>query len=553
MNATAVVRGKSGASRKSAWKNTRGSQAKASTGKIGVKKIISKRSGNEAERYISKGAAPGIRGSSIDNREKLVSHKTHSKQPIWKGCKVQIQKPAANRVQDCDHHRASGSSTSPNVLPFSPSQPIQMQKKPPVTPMAPSTRQSAASTSTPQPTQINRGNAKIPQPSAPEQPGLWKKIVGAWSSWEPPLSHAHPAQEAGDRAEGCVTAMAAHLMAPRDARFVLANLRVPNLLSRGRREIDLILLTPYGIFCVEVKNWSGRIVCESHQWQQFDKSSNPGPSVQEFQQSYGAVRQDTYRNHRAHPYERVQQKVRVHPNPIHEIKLKAELVRKYLQQALGPASACIFDSKDAVRHVVLLVGQADLCLPYADHDPASIEWREALVQGASVPAFLSRLCDTRSLLRAWIDNWLPSQWRSEGVVLKSDHLAAARDALTLLGTWDTIVLHGDHALKGDLRLDGPVGEEIQKRRGRQFVGELHFRHVNSGAIQRLIRIGQVLVKGEVCCMVEMIPRGQAGLALAIWRQVSVPEDGVVSFREAGMTEDTRVQISQVKRIILSPA
>jgi hypothetical protein len=51
-------------------------------------------------------------------------------------------------------------------------------------------------------------------------------------------------------------------------------------LKSGGGDIDHIVLGPTGIYVLETKNWSGKIICNNTQWQRPGKKIQNNPSIQ---------------------------------------------------------------------------------------------------------------------------------------------------------------------------------------------------------------------------------------------------------------------------------
>jgi uncharacterized membrane-anchored protein len=51
-------------------------------------------------------------------------------------------------------------------------------------------------------------------------------------------------------------------------------------LKSGGGDIDHIVLGPTGIYVLETKNWSGKIICNDNQWQRPGKKIKNNPSIQ---------------------------------------------------------------------------------------------------------------------------------------------------------------------------------------------------------------------------------------------------------------------------------
>jgi len=395
-------------------------------------------------------------------------------------------------------------------------------------------------------------SVSVPQQSEPASTSIWEQVVRgqermaqAWSFNPPCPLEPSPAQHAGDRAEEHVAALARELG---DGCSILRNIRVPLVLQRGRREIDQIFFSPsHGIICIEVKHWSGRIRCEHDRWFQYHDSARKFSTALDPQATslYGALRNNRAASSSSHPYWR--EAARPRPNPVSEIKEKAELVRSYLQRNLPSAQASLFIPAQAVQGIVVLTSTADVeFAPSMSEDD-----RRAVVQSSDVPAFLHSVRDGRSRLRALADRVLPQQFCSLGV----SELMAAHQVLDMLGTWDTVVFHGGRTFRGDLRLDGSLSHAIETFGGRRAVGEVLFRHVHGSGLQRLRRVFQAAWRGHVSCSLQLVRRRSSVLDMVSWKggsSITLPETTKLRMREAGKQEDTVIGVDAIETLTLSP-
>ena len=88
----------------------------------------------------------------------------------------------------------------------------------------------------------------------------------------------HPELEhikAGRNAESSFVANL-RLQTGMDSSSIFCGLRVPDEYQRRKRELDVVLLVNSGIFCLEVKNWSGKVKIseDGHSWVQTKNPKN---------------------------------------------------------------------------------------------------------------------------------------------------------------------------------------------------------------------------------------------------------------------------------------
>jgi len=281
-----------------------------------------------------------------------------------------------------------------------------------------------------------------------------------------------------------------------------------------------------------------------------------------------------------------------------QIKMKTDLIQSYLKQNLGEVNATWLAQTDLIRGIVFFTGSAEL--EFAE----DVQDAECVVKRDDVASFLMNLRDKRSLLRIWLDPFLPHSWRTPGVLLGSAELSAVGNALALLGTWDVVELRGGKKLKGDLHIGGRIGEAIHRLGGRLAISELRVSHLHGReAWLRFRRSLQVFLYHEESCVVRLVPRSRrtidlptagflsvcafvacvltrmlesfgalfaakqaAGVSILVavlaaasyrWRsqfacpEVAMPRLMVVKFREAGCSEDTEIFADNVQLITLS--
>eukprot|EP00931_Biecheleriopsis_adriatica_P061256 TRINITY_DN36824_c0_g1_i1.p1 TRINITY_DN36824_c0_g1~~TRINITY_DN36824_c0_g1_i1.p1 ORF type:complete len:550 (-),score=94.37 TRINITY_DN36824_c0_g1_i1:164-1783(-) len=358
---------------------------------------------------------------------------------------------------------------------------------------------------------------------------LWQSVVAAWRGDMSCPRLPLPQQVAGDRGEEVTSALARDLIGKRGQRFIFQNVRVPEASRRGRKELDLVVLSPTGVLCIEVKAWAGHLKFDQDQWTQGWRAAQP--------------------------------------SPVQLVKAKAEVLREYLLRTLEPELAHTFSVPEAVRGIVMLAKEADLELPAGDEGK---EIRADVVTSGDAPAFLSKLWAQRGGFEILVDALLPQGWRVPGLRLRWAELEAARRVVGVLGTWDSVHLHGGRVLRGDLRLQGPLGDWLHQAGGRRAIGEVRLKHLRGPGFlnhRRVRRVLRVLRKRELHCKAHAVLRTrrrhccpcrsqgmsaeERAQATASAAGASLCEEACLWIREAGQAQDSSYTLADVDAVTLS--
>ncbi|XP_032808312.1 uncharacterized protein LOC116941369 [Petromyzon marinus] len=284
---------------------------------------------------------------------------------------------------------------------------------------------------------------------------------------------------------------------------ILCGVRVPDERHSSRRDVSVIVFTGSGLYCIDLKTWSGLVTPRQGHWEIHDPRGGSWlgggytPCV----------------------------------DPVKLIKLKSEQLRKHLS-GLG-----VELHKEAVHARLLLLNPAcELQVPSTELIP-STEREPVVVQAVQVAAFV------RSLQRGWmarVTDSLTPHWLNGR--LSADAVRRARAGLRALGTWDVLELQGGRRLLGDFHSCSHLGMD------RAHIETLEFKHQHSAVLGYL----WALLGYMPTVSVQMYERGTDGWA---WRPSAgitvLPASAVLIFRGCGEAEDSRVPITHVSRVLLS--
>eukprot|EP00057_Strongylocentrotus_purpuratus_P021956 XP_011676430.1 PREDICTED: uncharacterized protein LOC105436395 isoform X1 [Strongylocentrotus purpuratus] len=283
--------------------------------------------------------------------------------------------------------------------------------------------------------------------------------------------------------------------------YIYQGLRVPDTFQTRRHEIDVVILTEYGIYCIEVKNWSGKISLstDGKSWvqQRHVKDSNTKSSV-----TYDAS----------------------HSNVLNGLKSKTQLLRNHLLRH----EACLAE-KFFFSRVVLVNPKTEL---------DNSLWKEnEIVTFDRYPLFLDSL--KRSYTGKVASSIVPSFITGQ---LSYSAMESARHALDQIGTWDVVHLNGGKQIIGDYKGNKDL------ILNRKTACRMEFKHQRSSVLGSLWAVMGFTPQ----VVVTIYKRGGDGwLWNATCAQVSVSYDAEISFRPAGEEVDAKIQANDIESIILS--
>ena len=326
--------------------------------------------------------------------------------------------------------------------------------------------------------------------------------VGIASS---PIMHTEQSAVAAGRQgeQNMISCLAAHSAS--DGIFQCV--RIPEYRRDGkiarRHEVDAIRVSPSGIVLIEVKNWSGQV----------SPGSDPNEWVQH-RRGGGQVR---------------------HECAVTATQRKAVLLREHLARCGSSLPADIF-----VSRVVFINNGVHLATEIAQ--------MPEVIQAPECEGFAASL--KTSTVTAVLSAILPT-WLSEGLVaLAPAAVSSIRQLVSMMPTWDVIILEGGRQEVGDFIRCKALPLNL-----RQTVSVLQCRHQRSRAVGSLWAIAGYSPTVSITGLSRVSESGEGGWFGKIFGaaplQLEVPFDVEVIFQKCGDREMTTYSINEVSSIELS--
>ncbi|XP_073684772.1 uncharacterized protein [Garra rufa] len=279
---------------------------------------------------------------------------------------------------------------------------------------------------------------------------------------------------------------------------VFHNLRVPNQCQTDRDEINLLLLTGHGVFCIDLKTWSGSVSApgESH-WQLRVRAEQQNFTSVSIEQLPDALQAITAKANNLHSHMK-RCGLNVRPN-------------LFIPRILFLSPDCVL-SEDLLRS-------------------------DQLVSSADVEPFLRSL---REGYASWLSDAFTPSWISGH--LSYGQMRAVRERLELLGTWDVLQMSGGQELTGDF-----LGCQ-HLALNRQETDLLEFSRTGSVVTDALWS----LLGHTPQVTVSMYKRGAQGwLGKPLIATATIPSGTRVIFRIRGETADANIPAGNIRSIALS--
>lgn len=278
---------------------------------------------------------------------------------------------------------------------------------------------------------------------------------------------------------------------------VFCNLRVPEPVPNARDDINIVLLTGHGIFCIDVKTWRGKVSLQ-------DK--NVLIQVKEEEQNFSNT------------------KIEQTDDPLKTIRTKTLQLHSYLKRrgvALGER---------------LLLPRVLFLSPDCELEP-SLQDRPELVSHQQLQDFL---CSFREGYVGWISDALTPAWISGR--LSYAQLGAVRGVLSRIGTWDVLQLRSGQRLRGDFHECPFIAVNRSDTDTIEFSQN---KTLSADSLWALLgHTPQVTVK--------MYKRGVQGwLGKTLSASASIPSSSCVVFRVSGDDADSKIPASDIHSINLS--
>lgn len=285
-----------------------------------------------------------------------------------------------------------------------------------------------------------------------------------------------------------------------DNSSVFCCLRIPDRYQARKREIDVVVVNADGIFCIEVKCWSGSVVSSD------DKSK----WIQT------RTRQVTTNSYATSHIE--------HENSLTETQSKACLLRDHLNRKEVYVAENLFHSR-----VVFTNANVEL--------DDTISNNPAVVKPSEHDKFVQTFSRgyLESLQHAIVPSWISGK-------LSYSQLNQIRTALSSTGTWDIMQLNGGKQLYGDFKHCPGVSLDRQKCEA------IVFAHQRS----RTMGMTWALLGYSPQVSVSLMKRGGGGwLWDSYYASLKIPYNTDVAFRICGDEMDSKIPANDIERISIS--
>ncbi|KAI3365167.1 hypothetical protein L3Q82_010267 [Scortum barcoo] len=278
---------------------------------------------------------------------------------------------------------------------------------------------------------------------------------------------------------------------------VYFNLRVPNQSQATKDDINIIILTGQGIFCIDVKPWRGTVSAHNQNWH---------VQVKEEDQNFTNT-----------CIEQIE-------DPLKAIMTKTADLCGHLKRSGVPLRQSLFFPR-----VVFLSPDCEL--------DEELRKRRELVSHSQIDDFLRSF---RVGYVAWMSDTLTPSWLSGHLSYKQ--MESVREVLRRVGTWDLVRLHCGEQLRGDYRGCQYVALN------RQETDTLEFSRVKTLSADSL----WALLGHAPQVTVKMYKRGSQGwLGKSLNATTTVPSSTSVIFRISGEEADAKIPVNTIHSITLS--
>ncbi|KAK2884656.1 uncharacterized protein si:zfos-911d5.4 [Channa argus] len=278
---------------------------------------------------------------------------------------------------------------------------------------------------------------------------------------------------------------------------VYCNLRIPDQFQNARDDINIVILTGQGIFCIDVKSWRGTVSAHNQSWH---------VQVKEEGQNFTNT-----------CIEQIE-------NPLQAIMAKTTNLRSYLKRSGVSVSQSLFFPR-----LFFLSPDCEV-----DEDLRKLK---ELVSHSQIDDFLRSF---REGYMAWISDALTPSWISGHLSYRQ--MDSVREVLRRVGTWDLVRLQCGGQLKGDYQVCQYIALN------REETDMLEFSRVKNLSPDLL----WALLGHAPQVTVKMYKRGSQGwLGKSPTATTTIPSDTCVIFRIAGEETDAKIPVKTIHSITLS--
>ncbi|KAM7370660.1 hypothetical protein PAMP_010189 [Pampus punctatissimus] len=278
---------------------------------------------------------------------------------------------------------------------------------------------------------------------------------------------------------------------------VYCNLRIPDKFQTSKDDINVVVLTGKGIFCIDVKPWRGTVSAHNQNWH---------VQVKEEDQNFTNT-----------CIEQIE-------DPLKAITTKAANLCDHLKRSEVPVPQSLF-----LPRVIFLSPDCEL--------DEELKKRRELVSHSQIDNFLRSF---REGYMAWISDALTPSWLSGHLSYRQ--MESVREVLRRVGTWDLVRLHCGKQLKGDYQGCQYIALNRQETDTLEFS---RLKTLSADSLWALLgHVPQVTVK--------MYKRGSHGwLGKSLSATTTIPSNTCVIFRISGEESDAKIPANTIHSITLS--
>ncbi|XP_035518452.1 uncharacterized protein si:zfos-911d5.4 [Morone saxatilis] len=278
---------------------------------------------------------------------------------------------------------------------------------------------------------------------------------------------------------------------------VYCNLRIPNQFQTTKDDINIVILTGQGIFCMDVKPWRGTVSAHNQNWH---------VQVKEEDQNFTNT-----------CIEQIE-------DPLKAIMTKTANLCGHLKRSGVSVRQSLFFPK-----VIFLSPDCEL--------DEELRKRRELVSHSQIDDFLRSF---REGYMAWISDALTPSWLSGHLSYRQ--MESVREVLRGVGTWDLVRLHCGEQLKGDFQGCPYIALN------RQETDTLEFSRVKTLSADSL----WALLGHAPQVTVKMYKRGShSWLGKSLNATATIPSNTFVIFRISGEESDAKIPANTIHSITLS--
>ncbi|XP_005736527.1 uncharacterized protein LOC102205911 [Pundamilia nyererei] len=279
--------------------------------------------------------------------------------------------------------------------------------------------------------------------------------------------------------------------------YVFCNLRIPDQLQTTKDDINLVILSGHGIFCIDVKPWRGTVSAHNQNWH---------VQVKEEDQNFTNT-----------CIEQIE-------DPLKAIMTKTANLCSHLKRSGVSVRQSLFFPR-----IIFLSPDCEL--------DKELRKKRELVSHSQIEDFLKSF---KEGYIAWISDAVTPSWISGHLSYRQ--MESVRDVLRRVGTWDLVRLHCGEQLKGDFQSCPYIALN------RQETDTLEFSSVKTLSADSL----WALLGHAPQVTVKMYKRGSnSWLGKSLNATTTIPSNTSVIFRISGEESDAKIPANAIHSITLS--